>query len=120
MCLVPIAKSAQWTGHLDRWSVYRGGKRLTENRLSWLTGGWGRERQLRVDSQQDRDLTADELNGQWAVDQLNDRAGKPGRQPFFMGVGFIRPHTPLIVPKRFFDMFPLDSHRTAGHSAGGR
>jgi arylsulfatase A-like enzyme len=25
-----------------------------------------------------------------------------------MGVGFIRPHTPLIVPQRFFDMFPVD------------
>ena len=78
-------------------------------KLSWRTGGWGRERQLRVDSQHDRDPTADELNGQWAVDQLNDREGKPRRQPFFMGVGFIRPHTPLIVPQKFFDKFPLDS-----------
>ena len=26
-----------------------------------------------------------------------------------MGVGFIRPHTPLIVPERFFRRFPLDS-----------
>jgi len=25
-----------------------------------------------------------------------------------MGVGFVRPHTPLYAPKRFFDMFPLD------------
>ena len=24
-----------------------------------------------------------------------------------MGVGFIRPHTPLVVPKKFFEMFPL-------------
>ena len=77
--------------------------------LSWRTGGWAKQRNLRVASQDDRDLTADELNGQWAVDQLNARADKPGRQPFFMGVGFIRPHTPLIVPQRFFDMFPLDS-----------
>lgn len=78
--------------------------------LRWQNGGWGKQaRTLRVDSQDDRDLTPDELNGQWAIDQLTDRAAKPGRQPFFMGVGFIRPHTPLIVPKRFFDMFPLDS-----------
>ncbi|MEO2013456.1 MAG: sulfatase [Fuerstiella sp.] len=78
--------------------------------LSWSSGGWGKNaKTLRVDSQSDRDLTADELNGQWAVDQLKVRADKPGRQPFFMGVGFIRPHTPLIVPQRFFDMFPLDS-----------
>ena len=77
--------------------------------LSWITGGWGKQRPLNVSSQDDRDLTADELNGQWAVTQLNNRANKPGRQPFFMGVGFIRPHTPLIVPQRFFDLFPIDS-----------
>lgn len=77
--------------------------------LSWITGGWGKQRPLNVSSQDERDLTADELNGQWAVTQLNNRANKPGRQPFFMGVGFIRPHTPLIVPQRFFDLFPIDS-----------
>ena len=25
-----------------------------------------------------------------------------------MAIGFIRPHTPLIVPQRFFDRFPLE------------
>ena len=25
-----------------------------------------------------------------------------------MGVGFVRPHTPLYAPQRFFDMFPID------------
>ena len=54
-------------------------------------------------------MTADELNGRWAVKNLQDFANKTNDKPFFMGVGFIRPHTPLIVPKRFFDMFPLDS-----------
>ena len=77
--------------------------------LEWWTGSWANQRGLNVNSQEDRDLTADELNGQWAVDQLKLFAEKPGRLPFFMGVGFIRPHTPLVVPKKFFDMFPLDS-----------
>lgn len=77
--------------------------------FSWLSGGWGnRARPLRVESQTDRDRTPDELNGDWAVENLKSLAEQKGRQPFFMGVGFIRPHTPLIVPKRFFDMFPLD------------
>jgi iduronate 2-sulfatase len=26
-----------------------------------------------------------------------------------MGVGFVRPHTPLIVPQKYFDLFPLES-----------
>ena len=77
--------------------------------LGWYNGGWGNwAHPLRVDSQEDRDLTPDELNGDWAVENLRDLAEHPGRQPFLMGVGFIRPHTPLIVPQRFFDMFPLD------------
>lgn len=86
------------------------GRKTEDGRqLQWRTGGWGRERDLRVASQQDRDMTADELNGKWAVDELKKRAAEPGRKPFLMGVGFIRPHTPLIVPKRFFDLFPLES-----------
>ena len=77
--------------------------------LSWQTGGWGKVRPLRVNSQENRDRTADELNGDWAVRQLRGLAAGANDKPFFMGVGFIRPHTPLIVPQRFFDMFPLES-----------
>lgn len=77
--------------------------------LQWRTGSWSNQRLLKFNSQEDRDPTGDELNGQWAVDQLTLFAEKPGRLPFFMGVGFVRPHTPLVVPQKYFDMFPLDS-----------
>lgn len=77
--------------------------------LQWQTGGWNRQRQLKVKDQNNRDFTADELNGQWAVENLQKIASQSNAKPFFMGVGFIRPHTPLIVPQRFFDRFPLDS-----------
>jgi len=76
---------------------------------SWQTGNWKGMRALRVDSQQDRDMTADELNGKWAADKLRELANQSSDKPFFMGVGLIRPHTPLIVPERFFNQFPLDS-----------
>ena len=76
---------------------------------SWQTGGWGQVRELRVGAAGAEGMTADELNGAWAVENLHALANHKSRKPFLMGVGFIRPHTPLIVPKRFFDMFPLES-----------
>ena len=76
---------------------------------SWITGGWRKQRELKYESDSDRDPTGDELNAQWAVKRLNELAEEKTPKPFFMGVGFVRPHTPLIVPQKYFDRFPLDS-----------
>lgn len=82
--------------------------------LQWRTGGWGKQRLLRYESDADRDMTGDELNAQWAVEKLQHYADNPDEKPFFMGVGFVRPHTPLIVPQEYFDRFPLDSIELPG------
>lgn len=34
-----------------------------------------------------------------------------GEKPFFVAVGFHRPHLPWLTPKSFFDLYPLEDIR---------
>jgi arylsulfatase A-like enzyme len=36
------------------------------------------------------------------------RRSKETGQPFFIGCGFSKPHSPLVAPKRFFDLYDTD------------
>lgn len=40
-----------------------------------------------------------------AVKRLESAAKKPD-EPFFIGVGFIRPHLPFIAPQKYWDLYP--------------
>jgi len=51
------------------------------------------------------DQMPDHQSADWAMERLN----KDYDKPFFMGVGFLRPHVPLYVPQKWFDMHPLES-----------
>ena len=46
----------------------------------------------------------DEQIAAWAVKRLQQKHDKP----FYMAVGFVRPHVPYTAPKEFFDLYPLD------------
>ncbi|MEM7373624.1 MAG: sulfatase [Bacteroidota bacterium] len=73
---------------------------------SWVHG---RDKQpFRYVSDDDRDATNDEQHAAFAVRKIKEFEEQGIDQPFFIGLGFVRPHTPLHAPRKYFDMFPLD------------
>ncbi|MFT5248606.1 MAG: hypothetical protein ACI93P_000320 [bacterium] len=51
----------------------------------------------------------DEMYGQWIAIKIKTLEEGNSTRPFFMGVGFVKPHTPLYAPQKYFDLFPLES-----------
>lgn len=47
----------------------------------------------------------DEQSASWAIDKISQKQDKP----FFMAVGFIRPHVPYTAPQKYFDLYDKDS-----------
>lgn len=89
----------------ESWDEYRGVSRSPEPRRKPLNGlgrtghfDWGP-----VDAA-DEDM-GDYKLADWAIQQLRGRR----RQPFFLAVGFVRPHLPWYVPRHYFDLYPLSS-----------
>tara|TARA_B100001057_G_scaffold132534_1_gene131914 strand:+ start:3750 stop:5222 length:1473 start_codon:yes stop_codon:yes gene_type:complete len=52
----------------------------------------------------DRD---EEMPDHKVADWAEERLARKSDRPFFLGVGFIRPHVPFYVPQKWFDLFPL-------------
>ena len=57
--------------------------------------------------------TEDYKIAEWGARQLAQQRDRP----FFLALGFHKPHPPWIVPKKYFDLFPLDSIELPPHIA---
>lgn len=66
----------------------------------------------------DEGADAEQTDGIGAAEavRLLERVGKEAR-PFFLAVGFYRPHTPYVAPKKYFDLYPVDAIRLPALSA---
>ena len=53
-------------------------------------------------------LMPDFQSAQWTIERLN----RDYNQPFFLAVGFLRPHVPWYVPQKWFDLHPLENIET--------
>ncbi|MEZ6039299.1 MAG: sulfatase [Planctomycetaceae bacterium] len=70
--------------------------------LSWLQADGS-------DDEQTDGMIASEAI-QWMA-QHQEKNSRPDvvDRPFFLGVGFFRPHTPYVAPKKYFDLYPLEA-----------
>lgn len=58
-------------------------------------------------------LMPDHQSVDWVIERLNKTYDKP----FFMGLGFLRPHVPLYVPQKWFDLHPIEGIEVAPYQA---
>lgn len=75
----------------------------------WAWKELKKQKYLNFSNEGDRSLTADETNAKWAAQKILEFSRDGSEAPFFLGVGFIRPHTPLHVSQKYYDMYPLDT-----------
>ncbi len=68
--------------------------------LSWLASEFPES--MHTDAMQAEDAA-------WVL----ERCAKTPERPFFLAVGFFRPHTPYVAPKAYFDLHPPSSMRVA-------
>ena len=56
---------------------------------------------------------ADSASSDTAIELLEQTGG----DPFFLGLGFVRPHVPFVAPGEFFDLYPLEDIELAANPA---
>lgn len=62
------------------------------------------------------DETEDNRIAKWGAQQL----AKSYEGPFFLALGFHKPHLPWTVPKKYFELFPLETIELPPHIADDR
>ena len=64
---------------------------------------------FKYNNDNDRDLMPDETSVEWFKTKIQKLETSLQDVPFFISLGFHRPHTPLVVPQKYFDLFPIET-----------
>ena len=129
--LPQLCKEAGWQSHAFGKLYHLGGGKDMEARQRWMDAGrsWHTAQAFEATKTgrkllEGRDVTGGALKWcQWgAADGTDDdqpdgqiaaatvaMIEKLGDTPWFIGCGFMKPHDPFIVPKKYFDLYPPDS-----------
>ena len=90
-----------------------GRDKIEEERIHVLTRGTGTTTigfaMAWLDMDGGDDEQTDGIGVTQTIDLLEEHRGKHGDKPFFIGVGFFRPHTPFVATKKWFAQYPPDS-----------
>ncbi|WP_395749528.1 sulfatase [Prosthecobacter sp.] len=126
-----LCKKAGWQSHAFGKLFHLGGGRDAALRQQWMDAGrsWHTAQAFEVTKPGQKMLEGRNVTGgalkwcQWgAADGTDDdqpdgqiaaatvsMIDKLGDQPWFIGCGFMKPHDPFIAPKKYFDLYPLES-----------
>jgi arylsulfatase A-like enzyme len=89
-------------GEWDDYYRGAGGRAGGEGRATGTRGGTGSLRWVEADG--DETMMGDHHAVSWACGEI----AKQRQQPFFLACGIFRPHLPWIVPRKYFDLYPLE------------
>jgi uncharacterized sulfatase len=129
--LPQLCKEAGWQSHAFGKIYHLGGGNDVEARQRWVDAGRSWHSAQDFDATKEgrrmlagRDITSGALK--WCVwgaaDGTDDdqpdgqiaaatvaKIQELGDKPWFIGCGFMKPHDPFIAPKKYFDLYPIDT-----------
>jgi arylsulfatase A-like enzyme len=115
-----FADNGYWVGQSGK--IYHGGYERGQD-WNFYTHAKGGRQQLDATAKNDGvggikfapltndSVVSDDATTSWAVQQL----GLMHSQPVFLGVGYHKPHMPWNVPRRYYDLYPLETIELPPH-----